>query len=131
MIQRMQRVDVFASTFLIGSNRSLLRSAAIRLAEEHLQEEDLSPTSIARGLNVSVRTLYRAFNGTEETLMGYVRRRRLEQARDDLISGNGTLTVCEIGQRWCFADSSHFIRAFRQRFGTTPARIFDSLLGVE
>lgn len=117
-------------TDLIGSTRSLLRTAAIGLAERNLQEEDLSPTSIARGLNVSVRTLYRAFDGTEETLMGYVRRRRLEQARDDLISGNGHLTVSEISHRWCFADSSHFIRAFRQRYGTTPARISDALVGA-
>jgi AraC-like DNA-binding protein len=117
-------------TDLIGSTRSSLRSAAIGLAERSLREEDLSPTSIARGLNVSVRTLYRAFDGTGETLMGYVRRRRLEQARVDLMSGDGHLTVSEISQRWRFADSSHFIRAFRQRYGTTPARISDALVGA-
>lgn len=107
-----------------GSDRRSLRAAAMRMAEESLREADLSPIVIARGLNVSVRTLHRSFAGTGESIMGYVRRRRLEQARDALLSGNGEVSVSEIAQRWHFADSSHFIRAFRVRFGTTPARIF-------
>ncbi|MEU7363542.1 MULTISPECIES: helix-turn-helix transcriptional regulator [Streptomyces] len=100
------------------------------MAEERLGEGGLSPTVIAKGLNVSVRTLHRSFTGTGESLMGYVRRRRLEQARQALLSGHGEVSVSELAQRWHFADSSHFIRAFRVHFGITPARVVSSSISV-
>ncbi|MFC7022952.1 helix-turn-helix transcriptional regulator [Promicromonospora thailandica] len=67
-----------------------------------------------------MRTLYRAFaQGSTSSVMAYVRERRLDRARLDL---SGTrLTVSEVAARWQFADSSHFVKAYRKRFGTTPA----------
>lgn len=117
------RGDAPPSQAPVGSDRRSLRAAAMRMAEERLREEDLSPTVIAQELNVSVRTLHRSFTGTGESIMGYVRRRRLEQAREALLSGHGEVSVSEVAQRWHFADSSHFIRAFRVHFGLTPARV--------
>jgi AraC-like DNA-binding protein len=50
--------------------------------------------------------------------MGHVRERRLDRARAELLSTS--LTVSELAARWHFTDSSHFIRAFRARYGATP-----------
>jgi AraC-like DNA-binding protein len=52
--------------------------------------------------------------------MGYVRERRLERARAELMSTQ--LSVSEIAARWHFADSSHFVKAYRSRFGETPTQ---------
>ncbi|MEV0919134.1 helix-turn-helix domain-containing protein [Streptomyces sp. NPDC049967] len=74
---------------------------------------------MAAALNVSVRTLYRAFSqGAASPVMGYVRERRLERARAEPASTR--LTVSEIAARRHFADSSHFVKAYKKRFAQTP-----------
>ncbi|MFK4548333.1 AraC family transcriptional activator of tynA and feaB [Streptomyces tendae] len=98
-----------------------LVQAAKDLADSRLADPDLSPAMLARELGVSVRTLYRAFAAVEETVAGYVRRRRLHRARLELLAPVGRLSVTELAARWQFADSSHFIRAFKSEYGLTPA----------
>ncbi|WP_239013392.1 helix-turn-helix domain-containing protein [Streptantibioticus cattleyicolor] len=98
-----------------------LAQAAKDLADRRLTDPGLSPAALARELNVSVRTLHRAFACTEETVAGYIRGRRLERARLDLLAPTGRRSVSEIAAHWQFADSSHFIRAFKSRYGRTPA----------
>ncbi|MFE3502302.1 helix-turn-helix domain-containing protein [Kitasatospora sp. NPDC059160] len=97
-----------------------LARAARNLADARLTDPELSPTLLARELNVSVRTLHRAFGATDETVAGYVRRRRLELARRELAAPQGRPAVSELAARWQFADSSHFIRAFKRQYGLTP-----------
>ncbi|WP_089512224.1 helix-turn-helix transcriptional regulator [Streptomyces sp. NBS 14/10] len=72
----------------------------------------------ARELNVSVRTLQRAFAAGGESVTAYIRERRLELARQALPASR--LAVSEIAAHWQFADSSHFSRAFKRRYGLTP-----------
>lgn len=95
--------------------------AARDLADRRLTDPDLTPESLAGRLHVSVRTLQRAFGTTGETVSAYIRRRRLDEARRAL-TGPRPPAVSAIAARWQFADSSHFIRAFRGRYGQTPAR---------
>ncbi|GAA2610831.1 MULTISPECIES: helix-turn-helix transcriptional regulator [Streptomyces] len=95
-----------------------LAQAAKNLAEQRLADADLSPAMLARELNVSVRTLQRAFAAGGETVTAYIRERRLESARQALSATR--LTVSEIAAHWQFADSSHFSRAFKQRYGVSP-----------
>ncbi|MGW3451778.1 helix-turn-helix domain-containing protein [Streptomyces sp. NPDC001076] len=52
---------------------------------------------------------------------GYIRRRRLEQARLELLTPADRQTVAELAAPWQFADSSHLIRAFKSGYGLTPA----------
>ncbi|WP_033344008.1 helix-turn-helix transcriptional regulator [Catenuloplanes japonicus] len=92
-----------------------------RLADRRLTGAGVKPADIARELHVSLRTLQRAFAGSGEPLADYIRRRRLEQARLDLATGPAALSVTEVAARYHFADSTHFIRAFKRRFGMTPA----------
>ncbi|WP_432094621.1 helix-turn-helix domain-containing protein [Streptomyces sp. bgisy100] len=106
------------------------------LVDHRLTDPDLSPAMLARALNISVRTLHRAFAtaaadhanirggagvGRADTVAGYIRDRRLEQARSALRTPAGRPSVAEVAARWQFADSSHFIRAFKSRYGRTPA----------
>jgi AraC family transcriptional activator of tynA and feaB len=103
--------------------RALVR-AARELADQRLAHPELTPGMLARELNVSVRTLSRAFASTSESVGAYVRRRRLEEARRELAAG---YTVTQVAARWQFADSSHFIRVFRKRYGHTPTEYSRSL----
>jgi AraC-like DNA-binding protein len=98
-----------------------LVQAARAVADQLLTEPDLTPTLLARRLKVSVRTLQRAFTATGEPVAAYIRRRRLEQARHELLSPSHR-TISEIAAHWQFADSSHFIRTFRRNYGQAPAQ---------
>ncbi|MFD3307536.1 helix-turn-helix domain-containing protein [Streptomyces sp. NPDC058694] len=97
-----------------------LAQAAKDLADSHLADPELSPAMLARELRVSVRTLQRAFATAGESATAYIRDRRLEEARLALTAGPGRPSVSELAAHWQFADSSHFIRAFKKRYGRTP-----------
>ena len=97
-----------------------LAQAARDLADRRLADPELSAVTLARELSVSVRTLQRAFTGAGESVGGYIRRRRLEEARLALTAPSGRLSVTELAAHWQFADSSHFTRAFKKHYGRTP-----------
>lgn len=84
-----------------------------------LSEPGLDPTSVARALGMSVRTLHAAFEGTGNTFAAYVRAERLARCAADLRAGrNGG--VAEIGWRWGFSDPAHFSRVFTATYGVSP-----------
>jgi AraC-like DNA-binding protein len=97
-----------------------LAQAAKDLADRHLTEPELSSAMLARRLNVSVRTLQRAFATTGEPVNTYIRRRRLEEARLALTASSERPALSELAAHWQFADSSHLIRAFKRHYGQTP-----------
>ncbi|MEW2400090.1 helix-turn-helix domain-containing protein [Streptomyces sp. NPDC046862] len=97
-----------------------LAQAAKNLADRRLADPELSPEMLARELNVSVRTLQRAFTAAGEPLTTYIRHRRLEEARLALTAPSGRLSISELAAHWQFADSSHFTRAFKKHYGQTP-----------
>lgn len=97
-----------------------LAQAARDLADRRLTDPALSPSALARELNVSPRTLQRAFAREGRPLSSYIRRRRLEEACRALVAPHRRMTVTEIAARWQFADSGHFARAFRKYYGRTP-----------
>jgi AraC family transcriptional activator of tynA and feaB len=79
---------------------------------------------LARMLHVSVRTLQRAFATVGESLTAYIRRRRLEQPCPEPTGpAAARSSVTELAAHWQFADSSHFIRAFRQQYGQMPGDV--------
>ncbi|MFD7027393.1 helix-turn-helix domain-containing protein [Streptomyces sp. NPDC059917] len=97
-----------------------LTRAAKDLADRRLADPELSPALLARELNVSVRTLHRAFAAVGEQVSTYIRHRRLHEARLTLVSPSGRLSVSELAAHWQFADGSHFTRAFKKHYGQTP-----------
>jgi hypothetical protein len=56
-----------------------LARAAMEIADRRLNDPDLTPAALDRRLNVSVRTLHRAFATAGETVAAYIRRRRLSR----------------------------------------------------
>lgn len=92
--------------------------AAMEWIDGRLLDRDLNPRAVADFLFVSPRSLHRAFASEDASVMGYVRGRRLDRARSDLAAT--ALTVSEIAARWHFADGSHFIKAYKKRFGELP-----------
>ncbi|MEU9133760.1 helix-turn-helix domain-containing protein [Kitasatospora sp. NPDC048540] len=97
-----------------------LTQAAKDLADRRLADPELSPAVLARELNVSVRTLHRAFAAVGEQVTTYIRHRRLHEARLALAAPSGRLSISELAAHWQFADGSHFTRAFKKHYGQTP-----------
>ncbi|MEU6442335.1 helix-turn-helix transcriptional regulator [Streptomyces sp. NPDC047046] len=99
-----------------------LAQAARDRADSRLTDADLSAATVAAHLHVSVRTLQRACAEAGESFSAYVRRRRLEAAAAALTAHGAPLSVSEAAARWNFADSSHFVRAFKKHYRVTPAQ---------
>ncbi|NGO08263.1 AraC family transcriptional regulator [Streptomyces sp. HC44] len=98
---------------------ALLEAATGYIEDRLLDDSELNARAIAEALHVSVRTLYRVFaQKATSSVMAYVRERRLERARAELLSTR--LTVSEVAARWHFADGRHFVKAYKKHFGETP-----------
>jgi AraC family transcriptional regulator, positive regulator of tynA and feaB len=95
-----------------------LRATMEAWIDRNLRAE-LTPAAIAAAHSVSVRTVHRTFASAGQTVGEVVRVRRLARARGELAARGEPISV--IARRWGFADSSHFTRAFRTHYGTTPS----------
>ena len=82
----------------------------------------LSVAEVAAANFVSPRTVQRLFSAAGETASAYIRRRRLEMCRADILA-HPALPIAEICQRWGLPDSSHHARQFRAHFGASPQQI--------
>ena len=135
--------ELKTSSSLIGVDRYLaslaallLRTAVRRPGPEAAQAEqvrlrtdaiiyeqaanpNLTPATIAAQLNISLRQLYRAFNGTESPA-ARIRRRRLERAAEILAARSGPGHVERVAMECGFASAEYFSRAFRREFGLSP-----------
>jgi len=90
--------------------------------EENLDDPQLGPGTVAAARHVSVRHLHRLFEPTGTGVAGYIRRRRLDRCRSDLLASGATdAPVAAIGARWGLPDPAHFSRVFKQEYGLPPA----------
>ena len=95
-----------------------LREIADRLNEEPVCALNLA--ELAAAANVHPVHLSRSFFAFYRMTLGdHRRKRRIEWARDQLSDGN--LSLAHIASDAGFCDQAHFTRAFRTRFGMTPA----------
>jgi AraC family transcriptional regulator, positive regulator of tynA and feaB len=101
-----------------GTAQPALRSAMDRYIERHLLDGAMSPGAIAAAHGVSIRTVNRVFNASGDTVSEVIRVRRLARAREDLVESDRPVSV--IAHRWGFADTSHFSRSFKARYGSSP-----------
>jgi AraC-like DNA-binding protein len=86
---------------------------------EQATDPNLTPASIAAQLNISLRQLYRSFNGIESPA-ARIRRRRLERAAEILASRGGPGHVERVAFECGFSSAEYFSRAFRREFGLSP-----------
>lgn len=90
--------------------------------EERLADPDLSPEGIAAAHYVSVRYLYKLFESEQAGVASWIRVRRLERCRRDLLDpAMRHWPVSAIGARWGLVNAAHFSRAFRAAYGLPPS----------
>ncbi|MGW3481772.1 helix-turn-helix domain-containing protein [Rhodococcus indonesiensis] len=103
--------------------RAVLCGRIVEYIEQHLPEPDLTPDRIAAALFVSRRTLYNAVARYELSVSQWIRTRRLQRCREDLIDPRcANRSVREIGAAWGFADPAYFSHAFKSEYGMSPAQ---------
>jgi AraC-like DNA-binding protein len=100
------------------------RAEAIRarcdvLINDQLSDVTLTPGMIAVQLNMSLRQLYRAFDG-QESPAARIRRKRLERAAQLLASWPVHTHVDRIAAQCGFPSAEYFSRAFRREYGVSP-----------
>ncbi|EGH71510.1 AraC family transcriptional regulator [Pseudomonas syringae pv. aceris str. M302273] len=110
----------------LGSDRphcySTLFGKAVRFVEQQLDNCEISAEDIAAALHVSQRTLSRAFAKQNTTLMNYLWARRLESSHALLLEGR-VQQVTQAAQQCGFSDLSHYCRAFKKRYGSSPSSL--------
>jgi AraC-like DNA-binding protein len=100
---------------------ALLLSGVKRFIELHLGEAWLAPESIARANHISTRYLHKIFEAEQTTVSEWIRDRRLERCRRDLLDpALRHETILSIATRWGITSSAHFSRVYRQNYGHTP-----------
>lgn len=89
--------------------------------EERIGDPDLSPASIAAAHHVSLRYLHRLFQAEGTTVSSWIRRRRLERTRRELLDPLlAERPVAAIAARWGFSRAAHFSRVFSAANGVPP-----------
>ncbi len=96
-----------------------LRAEVEAFIERRLRDPDLDVRQIAAAHYVSPRTLYRLFDGPGESVAGYIRGRRLDRCRREILA-RPDLPLVAICGRWGMGDPKHFARKYRARFGQSP-----------
>ena len=90
----------------------------------HLTEADLTPVTIARAHNISVRHLYKLCDAADVRLVEWIIAERLEGARRELMTpGGASSTVAHVSRKWGFKDPSHFSTRFRNAYGMSPREL--------
>jgi AraC-like DNA-binding protein len=104
-------------------------SAAMRIRVQdfilqHLHEDDLSPTRIAEANHISLRYLHMLFQRSDMTVSGWVLDRRLHACKQALTDpAYNRQRISEIAFRWGFNTTSHFCRAFKEKYGAAPGDV--------
>jgi len=90
--------------------------------ERDLASTELSPTVIAAAHYISTRHLHGLFQEQGTTVSTWIRTRRLERCRRDLLDPIlAGRPVSAIAARWGFVDAAHFSRAFKAAYGVSPS----------
>ncbi|GGV72979.1 AraC family transcriptional regulator [Streptomyces longisporoflavus] len=87
----------------------------------HLNDPDLTPQVVAAAHHVSLRQVYKLFEGQGQPIAAWIKHQRLERCRRDLIDPwLHSSPVHAIAARWGFMNNAHFSRAFRAAYGLPP-----------
>lgn len=104
-----------------SSSQGVRRIQVRQFIENHLNRSDLTPALVANKLSMSVRYLHILFENEGETVNQFIRRRRLEEAKNQLADPRSrNLTISEIAYGLGFNHLTHFGRVFKAEFGISP-----------
>jgi len=105
----------------VSEGQAIIRQRVCAFIERNLGNSQLTCESIATAHGISQRYLRKIFESSSVSLSDWIWRRRLEQAKRDLVDPLlAHLSVTAIGFDVGFKDAAHFSRAFRARFDMTP-----------
>jgi AraC-like DNA-binding protein len=96
----------------------LLRERILAFIDANLLERDLGPALLVRHFQISRAHLYRLL-APDVGIAGLIRNRRLDAAYREIASDRKA-SITEIAFQFGFSKSSHFARAFRERFAVSP-----------
>lgn len=92
--------------------------------DDNLSSPDLSPGTIAHAHYVSTRHLHSLFRQADTTVSTWIRERRLEHCREDLLDPVlSDRPVAALAMRWGFTDAAHFSRVFKAAYGFSPSEL--------
>ena len=104
-------------------HQTAARLMAVQLyIDSNLRDPNLSPATIAKANAISLRTLHRLFEPTDDSVSAVVRKRRLSRCHADLLRGTDE-SVTAIAYRWGFRNISFFSRLFRDRYGVSAREL--------
>ncbi|MET9435732.1 helix-turn-helix domain-containing protein [Streptomyces sp. NPDC006551] len=105
---------------LPGADRVLLLRVQ-RFIRWHLADPGLTPETVARAHHISVRYLHRLFEKEGTTVSRWIGELRMRECRRELAANvTRNTSVGSVAHRWGFTSTSHFGRAFRREYGTSP-----------
>lgn len=103
------------------SRQRTLALAVHAYIERHLADPDLSLDKVATAHHLSVRSLQRLFQEQCMSVTEWIRNRRLERCRRDLVDPLFVgQSIHTIAASWQFTSQAHFTRLFRSTYGLTP-----------
>jgi AraC-like DNA-binding protein len=107
----------------LALNSSGLRRAHL-LVDHHIADEGYGPDQLARDLGLSRRSLYNRFARLGLTPAGFIRHRRLEHARHEILRDQSCeVSLGTIALNSGFADGASFSHAFKAAYGQAPSQL--------
>jgi acetamidase/formamidase/AraC-like DNA-binding protein len=102
-------------------SQAAIFSRVCRTIEGNLADPELGLTSIAKDEHVSPRYLQKLFEAVGQNFSTYLRSRRLERCRAELVNPlYEKVSIADVCFRWGFNDAGHFSRVFREQYGASP-----------
>lgn len=113
-------INTFSKVCDIATDKHV--NSARAFIHAHLGEP-LSIGQISAKIGVHPRTLHKRFRDhLNTTPMAYVKARRLEQVRQDLLAADPSrITIARAASRWGFNNLGHFAVDYRKAFGEPPS----------
>lgn len=92
--------------------------------DANLASPELGPAQISTAHFISTRHLHGLFQEQNTTVSSWIRGRRLERCRRDLLDPVlASRPVSAIAARWGFVDAAHFSRVFKAAHGMSPSEL--------
>jgi acetamidase/formamidase/AraC-like DNA-binding protein len=115
----------------LTSSQAAIFARVCRTIDERLGDPAISLAAIAQEARVSSRYLQKLFEMVGQSFSAYLRQRRLERCRAELVDPlYEKMSISDICFRWGFNDPAHFSRAFREQYQMSP-RAFRHGAGLE
>lgn len=129
--------DAAASLLAAASGARSDEAAAVgqlavvqRRIRAHLRDPLLTPSRIADECGFSLRKLHGLFESSEDTFGSFVRRARLDLARQLLSDPRSTQAIADLAVNLGFNSLATFYRVYRDAFGETPGDTRATALGL-